>query len=94
MQPFRLSAMELWGNQDLATKEVEDKADGDLVQRLQRIILVERRGAVFLSGLRTRRDSVAGSVARARAANVSVMILIQNNCTTVSTEVSSVEERR
>ncbi len=56
------------------------------------IIFVIRRvmrGADFLSGLRSRIDGVGGSVARARAAKVSIIRLTQRSCTALRTDCSS-----
>lgn len=46
-------------------------------------------GADLGSGLRLRIECVGGSVAKARAANVSMIKLTQSSCTAVRTEVSS-----
>ena len=54
-------------------------------------MFTKKRGAAFLSGLWLRGGSVAGSVARARAVKVSIMILTQGNWTAVSTDSSWTE---
>lgn len=46
------------------------------------------KGADLGSGLRFRMLEVGGSVARAKAANVSMMRLTQRSCTAVKTDVS------
>ena len=51
-------------------------------------IVKEIRGADLGSGLRLRMLGVGGSVARARAAKVSMIKLTHRSCTAVKTEVS------
>ena len=51
-------------------------------------ILTVINGADFLSGLRSRTARVGGSVAKARAANVSIMRLTQSSWTALRTDSS------
>src|ERR1700691_1520106 len=60
-------------------------------KRICLYISTENNGAVFLSGVRSRSASEAGSVASARAANVSMIILIQRSCTADKTEDSEAD---
>lgn len=49
---------------------------------------IEKGGMVFWSGLRSKSDLVAGSIVRTKAVKVSMIVLIQSNCTAERTEAS------
>jgi len=55
------------------------------------IISVLMSGAFFLSGFRSREERVAGSVARAKAAKVSMIRLTQSSWTAVRTDDSELD---
>jgi hypothetical protein len=54
--------------------EGEDDDDDDLIYTW-----TQNRGAIFLSGFRSRSTYIAGLVANANAVNVSVVMLIQSS---------------
>ena len=82
----QIALVGILNTKNLKAAEMKDEDDDDLDDLINGLhenhavhLGTERGGAVFSSGLRSRSFLVAGSVARTKAANVSMMILIQRS---------------